>query len=364
MKNVVNLKHSAPQGCNLQNYSTMRMECPVENKVKSCYFIPLCEIESFSHNPARTGGTQPQNVTRIFDSLVTDPGGQLEPICLEWNPATGKFDIVFGCHREWATRRAYGKGLAIANHPLSGVKGIWATIFTGTPAARTALQMRENGNKLPSSPATKDEMVNMLRKFISQGGLDIGYPTPFKSLSDKEKYDRARQAMKQISPTWAGNKFKGLWNKLNQNGNSSVGLSFGTYGKEKLAQYFCNNNPYGISESDLEKKLSGTVLEKDDKVYAIYFVNQKSEMAGALPTNTSRSKKKNGIDHLIIVAALNDSTTANIAESRVWFEDKAKSWNEDIARFKVFDEIFWMPQTEKERDAHILSGTWARRQKL
>ena len=364
MGSIVNLKHSPSQGCNLQNYLTMRMECPVENKVKSCYFIPLCEIESFSHNPARTGGTQPQNVTQIFDSLISDPGGQLEPICLEWNPATVKFDIVFGCHREWATRRAYEKGLAIANHPDSGVKGIWATIFTGMPSARTALQMRENGNKVPSRAATKDEMVNMFRKFISQGGLDIGYPTPFKDLSDKEKYDRARQAMKQISSMWGGNKFKGVWNKLNQNGNSNVGLSFGTYSKEKLAKYFCNNNPYGISETDLdlEKKLSGTVLEKDDKVYAIYFVNQKSEIAGALPTNASLSKDKNQIDHMIIVAALNDSTTAAITGDRARFEDKAKHWNERI--FKAFDEIFWMPQTEKERDAHILSGTWAGSRKL
>jgi hypothetical protein len=62
-----------------------------------------------SHNPGRAGGTQPSAVSEIFDAFITDPKGQKEPICLEWNPATGQFDIVFGCHREWAANDVYAK---------------------------------------------------------------------------------------------------------------------------------------------------------------------------------------------------------------------------------------------------------------
>lgn len=360
-KKVINLKSNASTSCNLQNYTSQRMECPVDG-IKTCYFVPLSDIESLSHNPARTGGTLPIKVAQILESIISDPRGQIEPICLEWNPATGKFDIVFGCHREWATSDAYAKGLAIANHPITGEAGIWAWIFTGSPAQRTALKMRENGDKLPSSPATKDEMVNMLREYISQGGLDIGYPTSFVSLSDKEKYNRARDFMKSNTPFWGGRKFKGVWNKLTQNGNSNVGLSFATYSKVRLSQFFCAHNPYGIKESDLDSKLSGSVVEIDNVVYGIYFASQKSEMGGALPTNASLLRHNKNIDHMIVVGVLNDSTTATVAASRITFQKKAQRWNKNI--FNAFDEIFWMPQTQKECAAHILAGTWVSRQKL
>jgi len=358
---VVNLKSSAQRSCNLQNYKNQRMECPVDG-IKTCYFVPLSDIESFSHNPARSGGTLSTKVTQILESFISDPKGQIEPICLEWNPATGKFDIVFGCHREWAANDAYAKGLAIANHPITGEPGIWAWVFTGSPAERTALKMRENGDKLPSSPATKDEMVNMLREYISQGGLDIGYPTSFQSLSDKDKYDRARAFMKSNTPFWGGRKFKGVWNKLIQNGNPNVGLSFANYSKAKIAEYFCAHNPYGIKESDLDSKLSGSVVKINNVVYGIYFASQKSEMGGALPTNASLLRHNKNIDHMIVVGVLNDSTTATVAASRITIEKKAKKWNKNI--FNAFDEIFWMPQTLKETSVHILKGTWVSRNTL
>ena len=352
------LNKNIATSCNLQNYTSLRMDCPVSG-AKLCYFIPLSDIDSFAHNPARAAGTQSIAVSQIFDSLITDPKGQLEPICVEWNPATGKFVVVFGCHREWAINDVYNKSFIIANHPRTGIPGIWAWIFTGSAAERTALQMRENGDKKPSSPATKDEMVTLLRQYIAQGGLDVGYKISFASLTDGDKYDRARAFMKSNTPFWGGRKFKGVWNKLTQNGSPSIGLSYVTYSKGKLAEYHCNNNPYGIQMSDLSPKFSGSVIKKDGKTYGVYFVSVGTEIGAALPTNASKLRVKEGIDHMILVCALNNSCTADIVKHRNNFENRAKWWNNNI--FDAFDEIFWMPQTSGETNKHICSGTWAGR---
>lgn len=360
MSNVIKLKNNnnSAKKCNLRLYPSQSMDCPV-TQARRCYFVPLSHINGLSHNPMRPGGTLPTAVSEIFDSLITEPNGQLEPICLEWNPATGKFDIVFGCHREWACNEVYNKGFTIANHSDTGVAGIWAWVFTGGLAERTKIQMRENGNKKPQSPATKDQMVDMLNKYIAQGGLDSGYSHPFASLDDKQKYNRARNFMKKNTPYWGGRKFKGIWNKLVQNGNPSVALSFNTYSKSNLANYFCAHNPYGIKQSHLKKDLSGTVVTINGVKYGIYFVNSKSEISGALPTNASKCMSKNTIDHMIIVGALNDSTTADIGKHRQAFEGAAGEWNQDI--YTAFHEIFWMPQTKKETTKHVLSGGWVAR---
>lgn len=359
MKNakVINLNSGQKQiaNCNLQAYNNQQfMDCPVTQR-RLCYFIPLDHIDGFQHNPGRSGGTQPTAVSQLIDDLIMEPKGQLEPICLEWNPATGKFEIVFGCHREWAVSDAYNKAFAIANHPSDAGPGIWAWIFTGSASERTKTQMRENGNKKPQSPATKDEMVDMLGRYITQGGLDTGYPTAYTSLTDDEKYNRAKDFMKSNTPYWGGRKFLGIWNKLTQNGNSAVNLSFTTFSKEKVITYFCAHNPYGIRFSDLKKGGSGSIVTKNKTKYAIYFVNAKTEIAGALPTNASKCRYNNKVQHMIIVAALNDSTTANIAKHRTDFENNAKDWNKI---YKAFDEVFWMPQTKSETQTLLLAGKW------
>ena len=343
---------------NLQKYTNQRMDCPVSGR-KKCYFVPLSDIDSFAHNPARASGTRSAKVTELLDDLITDPNGQLEPICVEWNPAAGKFEIVFGCHREWATNDAYSKGYTIANHPIKGVSGIWAWAFTGSASERTALQMRENGNKKPSSPATKGEIVAMLGKYISQGGLDInpktGLASPFLALSDLKKYERAKLFMQNNTPQWGGRKFVGVWNILSQSHN--LGLNFKNYSKEMLAQYFCSNNPYGITMADLDEKLSGSVVQKGDITYGIYFVTQKSEMSGALPGNATRLKVKHKIDHMIIVCSLNNAGDTRVVKHRSTFQRDATFWN-TLVHSKAFNEVFWMAQTKSETTKHILAGTW------
>lgn len=348
------------QKCNLQDYKTQNMHCPVTTQKKT-FFIPLDHIDGLKSNPARLNGTRPEKVSVLFDSLTTDPGGQNEPICVEWNTATGKFDIVFGCHREWAISDAYNKGYTIQNHPTDSLPGIWAWSFTGSAAERLALKMRENGNKKPGTPATKDEMVVLLRKYILHGGLDTTNQA-FATLSDEDKRKKAKEFMKKNTPYWGERRFTGVWNKLCQDGDPSVSLSFTTYSKAKLAVYFSSNNPYGIKLSDLKKGFSGSVVVRRGKKYGIYFVSQKSEISGALPTNASKCMSNQEIDHMIVVGALNDSSAGKINKHREDFESSARYWNQKI--YNAFHEVFWMPQTQAEQNQHILKGTWVSRGKL
>ena len=362
MQNVVNItKQKSKKSCNLTKYESQVMACPV-TKNRQCHFIFLADINGMSSNPGRSGGTQQNAVSEITESLITNPKGQEEPICLEWNPATAEFDIVFGFNREWATNDVYNKGYEIANHPSSNAAGIWAWVFTGTSAERTALQMRENGNKNPQSPATKQQMVDMLKRYIKDGGLTTNYADPFGSLTDAEKYDRAKAFMVGNTPFWGVRRFKRIWNKLTQDGSNAIVLDYTTYSKEKMAKYFCKGNPYGIKIEDLGGSYSGSVVEINNVVYGIYFIAQRSEINGALVGNATRKRITSGVDHLIIVGSLNDSSTGTVGDRRVDFEQGAEWWNGNVSH--TFDEMFWMPQTQKEKDEHLMSGTWARQAKL
>ena len=244
-------------------------------------------------------------------------------------------------------------GFAIANHPANEPPGIWAWIFTGSPAEKTTLQLRENANKKPHSPATKQQVVKLLGQYISQGGFGQIWWT----YSDTQKYDCARKYMMVTAPIWGSRKFKGVWNLLTQNGNSKVALSFRTWSKDKLAEYFCAHNPYGIVKGDLDAKLSGSKVIKNGKKYGIYFVSAKTEIAGALPTNASKLRVKRDIDEMIVVCAFNDSTVTGIKNHRKAFVDDSEWWNTEIKH--VFDHIYFMPQTKKETDNMMVAGQWA-----
>ena len=360
MSNVIKMKPNNKTKlvqCNLQQYPQGRMECPVTNK-RVCYFIPLQDIDDSGMNPARTMTHQPA-VNEILESLINHPDGQVEPVCLEWDAATAKFDIVFGYHRVWAMKEAYSKGLGIANHLPDNAPGVWAWIFTGGAAAKTKIQMRENGNKNPGTPATLVDMSDQLEKYINLGGLDIGYNTRWSSLSDRQKYDRAREYMKENTPHWGGRKFKGIWNRISKNGNSSVALKFKSYSKKDLAEYFCKHNPYGIMWKDLKSDLSGTVVTINGVKYGVYFVTSKSEINGALPTNASKRMSREKVDHMIVVSCLNNSTVSLLGANRISMETSAKEWNNDI--YRAFDEVFWRAQTKAELAS---SADWARRTTL
>jgi hypothetical protein len=356
--NVVNFNNvNKKNSINLSDYKTKKMFCPVRSKNEQCYYIPLNEVNDVTHNPARAKGTDEAKVNQIFDSLITAPEGQEEPICLEWNPATAEWDKVFGYNRAWATSKAYKKGYSIQNHPKDRSPGIWAWVFTGSPPERTTLQLRENANKKPSSPATKDEVVVLLAKYIAQGGLSTGaYKKAFTSLDDDAKYKRAKEYMKQTAPFWGGRRFIGVWNKLTQDGKSSVGLSYKTWSKDRLAKYYCAHNKLGIKMEDLDDKLSGSVVEKGTTKYGIYFVTQRAEIGGALPTNVCKKKVKEKVDKIILICALNDATVGSVDGVRKTFVTNATWWNNNI--FDVFDEVCWMPQTKKETDAHLFKGEW------
>lgn len=347
---TANSQNNSNKKCNLSKYKKQKMACPVEGYKKDCFFIPASDIDTSKSNPNRVT-TLANKANKMMEDLITDPVGQVDPGCVEWNSKLGKFELVYGWHRLWASLEADIKNLLIKNH-VAGPAGIWAWVFTGSSAEKIRLQMKENGNKKTQTPASKDDIVKSLQKYINAGGLDTNYSTPFKSLTDEGKYDRARNFMKKEVPYWGGRKFKGVWNQLKQNGNPSLGLSFKSWSKIKMAEYWCQNNPYGITMADLDKEPSGSIVIKGNIKYAVYFVASRSEIAGALPTNASKCMHKNKVNKLIIVGALNDSKAKDITKHRKVFEQQATDWNV-IVKCPAFHEVHWLPQTKKEINTFV-----------
>ena len=340
----------------MSGYETKKMHCPASMHRQDAYAIPLDEIDDTDHNPARTGGTNETNVTQIFNSLVTSE--QEEPICVVWLPSSSKFVPVFGYNRIWASQKAARSGLAITNTPDNH---IWAYLFTGSTAEKTLLQMRENGNKKPGASATQGDIVSLLKRYIETGGFDKGYETPWSSLNDEKKRSRAQNLLNINVPFWAGQKFKGVWNRILASGEVT---SFKTWPKPSLAKYECAHGCNGLTEESLElnDKLSGTVIDVDGNRTGFYFVSMKSEASGALPTNASKKRVKGNLDRLVVIATLNGADVSTIDDARESFKKELVWWNENIMH--TFDEILWMPQTKPETEKKYHKGEWAKHDKL
>ena len=137
---------------NLGQFYQKDMFCPVTEKNEKVFAIPLELIEEDINNPGRINGTDQTNSNQLFDDLITNPKGQVDPICVQFNKAPGMFRLIYGYNRLWAFRKAKQLGFDIDNTKNNN---IYARIFTGTKVAEITEQMKENGNKLPAKPATK-----------------------------------------------------------------------------------------------------------------------------------------------------------------------------------------------------------------
>ena len=362
MGNVIRNKFTANKKNNkldLQLFESKKMYCPVSKEEKTCYYVPLDMIDSLSHNPGRKKGTQNDNVTSIAESFRTSPDGQEEPVCLRWSGTRGNCERVFGVHRcEAANIVQNVDDLKIANHPEHVAPGIWAWFFSGTEAEKTLLQMKENGNKKPQSPATKDEIATMLKKIIDQGGLDNQGNGTFASLDDEAKRARAKDFMKKEVPIWGGKKFRGVWNIILGNDTHSSYSSLKTWTKANVREYFAYHNKYNLPIDEVSNtKNPSPYIDKDGVKYNIRFVADGQEMTSALPAHAAKARHKKKVDKTIVVIGLGRTTLKKIENDRKQFIKEARFWNENI--YHSFDELLFVPQTKEETEKYLLKGQYA-----
>lgn len=366
MANVVKLNIPASTGINLSEFSSKKMFCPVTKQIENVYAIPLDLIDEEVHNPGRINGTDHSNSHQIYDDLITNPEGQIEPTCAKFNKSTGKFRLIYGYNRLWAFKMARKTGFNIAN---TSNYEMWVRIHTGTKVSEITQQIRENGNKPPAKPATKDDMVFQLKRLIDAGGLDdIKNNLSFFSLSDEQQKAVAQSWMQQNVPLWGGRKFSGLWNDYCASGQATVN-NFKNWNKVDMSAYFLNNNDEGITKKMVETVKgrdhikSGDIftLTKDDKTekVAVYLTTQfNCYNAGALLVNVSRKKFIEKPDKIIVIQSINGTTSNQIIEKRQGRVDDLNFWHDNLQ--SVIDKIYWLPQSRDEIKKHYNSGEWPR----
>ena len=358
----------------MYSYQTKKMECAALKKVIPVFAIPLDEIEEApQQNPARVGGTQHTNVKNLHDDLTTRVGGQVEPICVRWEETKRKFIPVFGYNRVAAFREAAEGGFSIDGSPDNT---IWAWVFTGSNTDKIIIQGKENFNKKPGSPGTKDDVVLLLKEFYDKGGFDrtdLGYDTPFNQLSDDEKYDRVKKFVQENWPLWGGRKFQGVWNKFNTGGQLT---KFKTWQKPDLAEFYLAHNNRNITIQDVPvcaakkgknagKRIldSGTIVNKGNERICFYFIVHKGESV-TLPAHVIRKYLKGSYDRLIVVGCLNNATESGLDKARNNFRDSVIEFNtyHAVGRpgEKLFHEIYWIAQSDQEFHGDFLKGTWSR----
>ena len=218
--------------------------------------------------------------------------------------------------------------------------------------------MVENANKTPHTPATPQDMVDMMSKFISHGGLDKP-GNPFSTLSDTEQKEGAKVWMKGLCPKWGGQKFRGLWNEYQKLDNSSSMSKFKNFRKDDMVDYFLNNNAEGIIKAMAPDGLkSGSIVNVAGVSICIYFSTQPHAFNSAsLLLNATRKKFLTDMpDKIIIVQAVNGSNSQRIADKRSAMCSELVDWNKNCVKSKVVDKIYFMPQTKAETTKLLLSG--------
>jgi hypothetical protein len=365
--------------CNLKKYKKRQMYCPVEGKMVEALGIPLSEIHRSALNPGRPEGTDQANVNTIYHKLITDPEGQKEPCSAQWDTSLGMWDMVFGWNRYDGFEMAQEAGMDIANSPNYE---LWVVPFSGTAGARGRKQLRENANKGGGKEATAPEVATMIAGLARVGEMDKPN-SPFAGCSDDEKRTRCLEIVNAECPQWGGSKFKTVWKFLgNKNGaTNTLGLNYKQWpNKFELSQYFIAHNPYGITAQDVIDSVdtdkahsgidangdayfkSGFYLDKNGKRFLFYIALNKSEVAGALPTNATKARIKNGADHVIALVACNKAGSKKVAAARNGFVAEATWWNTNVMR--TFDELYFIPATATETSSDLIKGKWARHEQL
>jgi hypothetical protein len=352
---------------NLGQFHNKQMFCPVTAKNEKVFAIPLELIEEEVNNPGRINGTDHANANQIYDDLITNPKGQVEPICVKFNKATGMFRLIYGYNRLWAFRKAKQTGYNIDN---TNNWEIFARIFTGTKITEITQQMKENGNKLPAKHATKEDMVFQLQRLIGAGGLDDRKnDIPFSSFSDEVQNSTAKKWMQQNVPYWGGRKFNGLWTKYLATGQATAN-SFKTWIKDDMSDYFLNNNEEGITKNMLQKSKgrnhikSGDIftLTKDGKTekVAVYLSTQDG-CYNSQPFLVNISRKKfadEKPDRIITIQSISNANSKNIIRKRKERVKDLTFWHNNLRH--VVDKIYWIPQSRDEIKKHYNLGEWAK----
>jgi len=365
--------------CNLKKYKKRLMYCPVEEKMVEALGIPLSEIHRAALNPGRPEGTPQGNVNSIYHKVISDPEGQTEPCSAQWDTTLGMWDMVFGWNRYDAFEMAQNAGMDITHSPNYE---LWVFPFSGTAGERGRKQLKENANKDGGKESTAPEVAAMVASLARVGEMDKP-GSPFAGCSDEEKRARCLEIVKAECPQWGGTKFKTVWKFLgNKNGaTNTLGLNYKQWpNKFELSQYFIAHNPYGITAQDVidsvdtDKKHSGIdangdayfksgfYLDKNGKRFLFYIALNKSEMAGALPTNATKARIKTKADYVIVLAAANKAGSTGVTSARTYFITEGTWWNTHVRR--TFDELYFIPATAAEVSNDMVKGKWSRHDKL
>ena len=351
---------------NLGQFYNKQMFCTVTEKSEKVFAIPLELIEEDINNPGRINGTDHANVNQIFDDLITNPKGQIEPICVKFDKSINKFRLIYGYNRLWAFKKAKQQGYVIAKTQNCD---IFARIFTGTKITEITQQMKENGTKLPHKPATIHDMVYQLKRLIGAGGLDdVKNDIPFYSFSDEKQKSTAKKWMQKNVPKWSGPKFRGLWILFCARSEGTPN-TFKTWIKRDMSDYFLNNNDEGITKNMVQENKgrdyikSGDIFtltkgEKTEKV-AVYLSTQSGcYNSQAFLVNISRKKFIEKPDRIIVVQSINDTNSTKIIQKRQSNVNDLIFWHNNLRH--VIDKIYWIPQSRKEIKKHYNSGEWAK----
>lgn len=342
----------------LGQYASRKAVCPVRTIFhgtqirEKMYQIPLVDIERVSKDQMRLQDSQDTAVSEKQDDM--EQNGQENGIGLKWNPATGKFRVIWGHTRYRGARKTAAEGGTIPN-----VKDghIWGYVLDDSSAVIEQLKGIENTNFPHAVSATPEDVAHSLKQMVRTGVF--GSPSDFEELEQTDQRKRLKAWVDQYAKTYGGRKFTKIWNIVKRD-IKEVRKKLKTWDKStSLVDWFNKFNPWGlINPLTPGKEVSGTVIDlPNGKKLAVYFVTAFKEFHTNVPANTQWKRNVNKeADEVVVVACFNESPVSKLPAKRTEGVDKLRKWNGGLSTNSV-DRLLMVPATELE-EQHEIQTPW------
>ena len=324
--------------------------CVARKKYVTEYQMPLDQISTDEISQNRDTDSPPGQVSQLANDLNTV--GQIKGICVQ------KVGDIY--YVRWGnTRFRAALSLESVNETIENCKPghIWVSFYEELPSKIRWFQARENNSHPTATPANIEDNIRSLRSVIADGQLDYA-GEKYIDCDNKEKRKRVLKAVKDIMPTWAGQKFKTLWKRFEKQTKSTFQVH--SYDLKDMKYYFVKHNNYGITDLnqalkinnhyvfEVYKDINGNPCSK--KLLYVGFANGYVWKGATIQSCWKAKYVTYNCDEAIIIVATDAATSKSLESQRKQDCQWPQKWNDSVnSDQKYVDATFYLPQTIVEK---------------
>lgn len=329
-----------------------RVRCPVRGVTVDEHLFHHSELtRQNKRSQQRLEDSKSNDVATLADQILQN--GQEVGICILLEE-DGTYLILWGNTRFKAIQRLASEGVS---HDSVGCGEIWVSYYYGNIDEVRKYQAIENNIHQFARPARVEDNVKSICDMISDGSLnDNKYGKSYNNLTDVEQREVAIDVMKDCHMP----RTTKIWNRVKKSSKLSQSKKR-TWEKHEMAAYFGNNNNYGINKNllvDFNESCERILTADNGKRIGLYMITNACNKGATLAQAQYKKNVYNYVDEIVLLVALNPTTSNAMPSIREQLIVAAQQWNKS-SKVNTVDRMLFVPQTEDEQDNELISGDFA-----